>query len=118
MRIVGSAGEGEGTNFLTDENRKTLVNAYKDSFKKTQLIIMCRTDEEKKNVFWDFDGKNVGWRLDCLGDVGFEFSETFSHMFDYYPQAINRGMQDVWKKEPAVGGVLGYEALGTKRLGY
>lgn len=102
VRIVGSAGEGGGTNFLTDENRKTLVNAYKDTFKKTQLIIMCRTDEEKKNVFRDFDGKNVGWRLDCLGDVGFEFSKTYSHMFDYYPQAINRGMQDVWKEEPVV----------------
>jgi hypothetical protein len=102
VRIVGSAGEGGGTNLLTDENRKTLVNAYKDTFKKTQLIIMCRTDEKEKNVFWDFDGENVGWRLDCLGDM-FGFSNESNHMFDYYPQAINRGMmQNVWKKEPVV----------------
>jgi len=102
VRIVGSAGEGGGTNLLTDENRKTLVNAYKDTFKKTQLVIMCRTDEKEKNVFWDFDGQNVGWRLDCLGDM-FGFSNEFNHMFDYYPQAINRGMmQNVWQKEPIV----------------
>lgn len=102
VRIVGSAGEGGGTDLLTDENRKTLVNAYKDTFKKTQLIIMCRTDERAKNVFWDFDGANVGWRLDCLGDM-FGFSNEFNHMFDYYPQAINRGMmQNVWEKEPVV----------------
>ena len=102
VRIVGSAGEGGGTDMLTDENRKILVNAYKDTFKRTQLIIMCRTDPKEKNVFWDFNGKDVGWRLDCLGDM-FGFSEEFNHMFDYYPQAINRGMmQDVWKKEPIV----------------
>jgi len=102
VRIVGSAGEGGGTSSLTDENRRTLVNSYKDSFKKTQLIIMCRTDEKEKNVFTDFNGENVGWRLDCLGDM-FGFSNESNHMFDYYPQAINRGMmQNVWEKEPIV----------------
>lgn len=42
----------------------------------------------------------VGWRVDCLGDLG-GFSSTWCHMYDYYPQAIiNFGVKDVWKKAP------------------
>ncbi len=42
----------------------------------------------------------MGWRVDCLGDMG-GFSPTWSHMLDYYPQnIIYFGMQDAWKKAP------------------
>ena len=44
--------------------------------------------------------RDVGWRVDCLGDLG-GFSPTWCHMCDYYPQAIiNFGMNDAWKKAP------------------
>ena len=102
VSIVGSAGEGMGTNLLKQETREKLVKAYKESFKKTQLIILCRTDKRKQNVYWDFDNKNVGWRLDCLGDLRNGTNSNWNHMWDYYPQAINQGMQNVWRKEPIV----------------
>jgi hypothetical protein len=45
--------------------------------------------------------RNVGWRVDCLGDMGGFSNPNWSHMQDYYPQAIiNFGMGDAWKKAP------------------
>ncbi len=38
----------------------------------------------------------VGWRQDCLGDLGFWADEQngWTHMYDYYPQTIaNYNMQ-------------------------
>jgi len=59
---------------------------------------MLLTDE-KTNPYGLSKG-NVGWRVDCLGDMG-GFSKTWNHMHDYYPQAIiNFGMQDAWKTAP------------------
>jgi hypothetical protein len=42
----------------------------------------------------------VGWRVDCLGDLG-GFSKSWSHMNDFYPQELIRtGMQDAWRRAP------------------
>ncbi len=44
--------------------------------------------------------RNVGWRADCLGDLG-GFTPYWSHMHDFYPQAIvKNGLADAWKKAP------------------
>jgi hypothetical protein len=41
--------------------------------------------------------RGVGWRADCLGDMG-GFSKTWNHMEHYYKQQIAKtGAQDVWK---------------------
>lgn len=97
LSIVGFWGEGAGSNMLTRETRESLVNAYTDNFKKTPLLMLLT--DEKTNKY-GLSQANVGWRVDCLGDMG-GFGPNFSHMLDYYPQhIINDGMQDAWKKAP------------------
>jgi hypothetical protein len=55
---------------------------------------------DKKTNSYGLSKADLGWRVDCLGDMG-GFTPTWSHMNDYYPQAIiNFGMKDAWKKAP------------------
>ena len=97
LSIVGAWGEGAGSARLTQKTREALVDSYLEAFGKTHLIMLLT--DEKTNRYglskWD-----VGWRVDCLGDMG-GFSSTWCHMYDYYPQSIiNFGMKDAWKKAP------------------
>jgi hypothetical protein len=97
VSIVGAWGEGAGSDLLRQQTRQALVDAYTDSFKKTHLVMLLT---DKKTNMYGISKANVGWRVDCLGDMG-GFSPTWSHMNDYYPQAIiNFGMRDAWKKAP------------------
>ena len=97
VSIVGAWGEGAGSELLRQKTMQALVNAYTDSFKKTHLVMLLT--DEKTNKY-GLSIADVGWRVDCLGDMG-GFSPTWSHMNDYYPQAIiNFGMRDAWKKAP------------------
>jgi hypothetical protein len=100
LSIVGYWGEGRGSEILTDETRKALVNAYTDNFRKTPLIMLLT--DEKTNKY-GLSQADVGWRVDCIGDLGFwaEDQAGWTHMYDYYPQSIiNFGMKDAWKKAP------------------
>lgn len=97
LSIVGFWGEGSGSELLSDNTRKKLVNAYTDNFKKTPLLMLLT--DEKTNKY-GLSQADVGWRVDCLGDMG-GFNPNWSHMMDYYPQGIiNFGMEDAWKKAP------------------
>lgn len=97
VSIVGAWGEGAGSELLRQKTRESLINAYTDTFKKTHLVMLLT--DEKTNKYGLSRG-DLGWRVDCLGDIG-GFSKTWSHMNDYYPQAIiNFGMKDAWKKSP------------------
>jgi len=97
LAIVGAWGEGAGANLLKDEIRKKLVNAYTDNFKKTPLLALLT--DEKTNMY-ALSQANVGWRVDCLGDMG-GFRPNYSHMEDVYPQRINNfGVKDAWEKAP------------------
>jgi len=97
LAIVGAWGEGEGAERLTRKTREALVDAYLESFDKTPLVMLL-TDEQTNQ--YGISKKPVGWRVDCLGDMG-GFSPTWNHMLDYYPQGIiNFGMQEAWKKAP------------------
>ncbi|MHC4694616.1 MAG: DUF4832 domain-containing protein, partial [Planctomycetota bacterium] len=88
---------GAGSAKLTEKTRHALVDAYIDSFKKTHLVMLLT---DKKTNSYALSKAEVGWRVDCLGDMG-GFSPTWSHMNDYYPQAIiNFGVKDAWKKAP------------------
>ncbi len=61
--------------------------------------MMLLTDEKTNK--YGLSQANVGWRVDCLGDMGGFGNPNWSHMMDYYPQGIiNFGMQDAWKKAP------------------
>ena len=95
--IVGAWGEGAGSERLSQKTRRALVDSYLDAFEKTPLVMLL-TDEKTNR--YGISKRNVGWRVDCLGDMG-GFSPTWCHMCDYYPQAIiNFGMKDAWKKAP------------------
>lgn len=97
LSIVGFWGEGRGSEILLPRTREALINAYTDNFKKTPLIMLLT---DKKSNEYALTQANVGWRVDCLGDMG-GFSPTWSHMMDAYPESIiNFSMQNAWKKAP------------------
>jgi len=108
LAIVGAWGEGAGADQLIGHTREALVDAYLDSFKKTPLVMLLT--DEKTNKY-AIAKQPVGWRVDCLGDMG-GFSKAWNHMYDYYPEAmINFGMRDAWQKAPVsfeVCWVMGY----------
>lgn len=107
LGIVGSWGEGDGSELLKKETMEKLVKAYTDSFKNTPLLALLM--DEKTNKFISSQ-QQVGWRVDCLGDLGF-WGIEFSHMYDMYPQTIiEYGAQDDWKKSP-----VSLEICGTLR---
>ena len=108
LSIVGAWGEGAGAELLTQKTREALVDAYTDYFKKTPLIPLLM--DEKTNMYANSKA-DVGWRVDCIGDLGFWAKEQngWTHMYDFYPQEIIRcGVKDNWKKAP-----LSLEICGT-----
>jgi hypothetical protein len=116
LSIVGFWGEGRGSAILTENTRAALINAYTDNFKRTPLIMLL-TDEITNK--YGLSQANVGFRFDCVGDLGFwadmEWPDRpdrqvgWTHMQDYYPQGIiNFGMQDAWKTAP-----VSLEVCGT-----
>ena len=97
LSIVGAWGEGAGSAELTQKTREALVDSYLEAFEKTHLVMLL-TDQKTNG--YGLSKRDVGWRVDCLGDLG-GFSSTWCHMYDYYPQAIiNFGMKDAWKRAP------------------
>lgn len=98
LSIVGAWGEGAGSADLSKPVREALVDAYLESFPKTPLLMMLT--DEKTNKY-GMSKRNVGWRADCLGDMGGFGNGKWSHMQDAYPQGIvNYGLEDAWKKAP------------------
>lgn len=98
LSIVGAWGEGAGSAELSPKAREALVDAYLDSFVSTPLVMLLT--DEKTNQY-GISRKPVGWRVDCLGDMGGFGNGQWSHMLDYYPQAIvNFGMRDAWQRAP------------------
>ena len=116
--IVGFWGEGAGSELLSDSTRQRLVNAYLEAFHKTPLVMLL-TDERTNK--YGISRRNVGWRVDCLGDLGFWASEQggWTHMNDYYPESIvDFGMRDAWKKSPVALEICGTFPTWKNREGY
>ena len=124
VSFIGYYGEGAGMHLLRDSTRITLINAYLDNFKKTHLYFQPLNGDAPNPVKfvngtkiasnWP-DGRNngegdqmrnLGWRIDCLGDM--TFWDDFSHMKDIYPQdIIKSGMSNAWKKAPITMEICG-----------
>ena len=93
----GAWGEGAGSAVLTAKTREALVDAYLEAFDKTPLLMLLT---DAKTNGYGLSRKAVGWRVDCLGDMG-GFNPNWNHMCDYYPEGIvNFGMKDAWQKAP------------------
>jgi hypothetical protein len=108
LSIAGAWGEGAGSELLSREARQELVNAYTDSFRKTPLIALLM--DRETNIYAD-SRIPVGWRVDCIGDLGFWATDQngWTHMYDFYPrEIINCNVQDDWKKAP-----VSFEICGT-----
>lgn len=108
LSIVGAWGEGAGSELLSQTAREALVDAYTESFAKTPLIALLM--DEKTNKYAN-SRIHVGWRVDCIGDLGFWASEQngWTHMHDFYPrEIIGCDVQDSWIESP-----LSFEICGT-----
>ena len=108
ISIVGAWGEGAGSELLTQPTRENLINAYTELFKKTPLISLLM--DRKTNLYAN-SHIPVGWRVDCIGDLGFWATEQngWTHMYDFYPrEIINCNVQDAWKNSP-----VSFEICGT-----
>ncbi|MEX2231371.1 MAG: DUF4832 domain-containing protein [Cyclobacteriaceae bacterium] len=110
LSFIGAWGEGGGSEFLSQNTMEALVDAYTDNFKKTPLIALLM--DEKTNKYAHAKGNgNVGWRVDCIGDLGFWAKDQngWTHMYDFYPQAIiEYGTKDAWQTAP-----ISLEICGT-----
>ncbi len=119
ISILAAWGEGAGTELLTDATRRALLDSYLDSFHKTPLVTQLGDEKtvaytlsrarggagdslvaEQRAASLGLERPRVGWRADCLGDLG-EFSKTQNLMTDYYPEdIIQLGLAGVWKTAP------------------
>jgi len=118
LSIIGAWGEGEYTHLLSENTMKGLVDAYIESFPRTPLIMQLSDYHSNQ---YGLSKAKVGWRVDCLGDLGFwaEEQDGFNHMYDKYPMdIINYGMQDAWKKAPVSLEVCGTIKGWKEKQGY
>lgn len=101
MAIVGAWGEGGGTEFMEYSAMETIIRAYVDGFRHTPLQSLLH-DPRSLKCIRDCRAK-VGFRVDCLGDMGGFHGERWSHMLDFYPENIeNFEMGDAWRDAPVV----------------
>ena len=108
VSIVGWAGEGGGTEMLTEETMQKLLDPYIEAFTKTPLTVLLHGKKANEYIT---SKATVGWRQDCLGDLGFwaEEQNGWTHMYDYYPQTIIKyEMKDAWEDAPVT-----FEVCGT-----
>jgi hypothetical protein len=126
VSFIGFWGEGDGTHLLSEHTKQALVNVYLDNFKKTPLIFQPLNGDAPRpelivrgtNVAASWpDGSNngtgtqmrhLGWRVDCLGDMGLNPDWGSAHMLDIYPQDIVKsGMAEAWKRAPVTMEICG-----------
>jgi hypothetical protein len=80
----------------TLETQKKIVDAYLAAFTKTPLLMLIGGGPMLEYAV----DKGVGWRADCLGDMG-GFSKTWCHMRMAYPQRLPEAdALDAWKTAP------------------
>jgi len=107
ISILAAWGEGAGSELLTEPTRRGLLDSYLDSFYSTPLVTQLTdkataayTLSRARGDKGDKATPRIGWRADCLGDMG-GFSPTVNLMTDTYPEAIaNLGLGDLWQRAP------------------
>ena len=109
ISFLAAWGEGAGSELLTEPTRKALVSSYMDSFHKTPLVTQLgdqATIAATLAAARDGGARDnaaapvVGWRADCLGDMG-GFDPNRNHMEDIYPEAVESlHLDEQWKTAP------------------
>lgn len=101
MALCGAWGEGAGSEFVEEKKLDRIIRAYVNGFRKTPL--QCLLHDAVSVAAIKKYRKNVGFRVDCLGDMGGFHGKEWSHMQDYYPMNIeNFDMHDAWEKGPVL----------------
>ena len=101
MALCGAWGEGGGSEFVEEKKLDEIIRAYCEGFNKTPLQCLLH-DSVSVGAILKYR-KNVGFRVDCLGDMGGFHGKKWSHMQDYYPMNIeNFHMHDAWEKGPVL----------------
>ena len=78
------------------EVRHAIVDAWSAAFPKSSKVVLIGSKEAMARTVPD----GLGWRADCLGDMG-GFSKTWNHMEDFYLQQLETtGAQEAWRKAP------------------
>lgn len=101
MALCGAWGEGAGSEFVEEKKLDGIIRAYCEGFARTPLQCLLH-DQVSVAAILKYR-KNIGFRVDCLGDMGGFHGKRWSHMQDYYPMNIeNFHMHDAWEKGPVV----------------
>lgn len=101
MAIVGAWGEGGGTELMNAEGMDSIISAYIDGFVVTPLHALLHDPVSLAAI--KKHRANIGFRVDCLGDMGGFHGQEWSHMLDFYPESIqNFDMADAWQAKPVV----------------
>lgn len=101
MALVGAWGEGGGTEFVAEDKIELIIDAYLSNFKQTPIQSLLHDPMSSRII--KSRKVPVGFRVDCLGDLGGFHGNEWSHMLDFYPQNIqNFEMGDAWKKAPVL----------------
>ena len=114
---VGLWGEwhmsGTDVDMPSPETCQAIIDVYHKAFPTTPKVMLINYEP---GVTYSV-GKGSGWRADCLGDLGF-WGDTWNHMRDSYPQAIEKsGATDAWKAGPVVFESC-YDMLGWVQNAY
>lgn len=112
IALVGAWGEGGGTEFLQEDKLHLIADAYLQGYTRTPL--QCLLHDPRSVGYIRSSGRPVGFRVDCLGDMGGFHGKRWSHMLDFYPQNIqNFGMDRAWERAPVI-----FEACWTMQDWY
>ena len=109
ISILAAWGEGAGSGLLSESTRKALVDSYIKNFHKTPLVSQLGDAATVADTLagarnggsaGDPTAPVVGWRADCLGDMG-GFDPKRNHMIDIYPEAIETlHLGEQWRTAP------------------
>jgi len=77
VSYCGPWGEQQGSENISMENRKLLIEAYTDNFVKTPLILLCGDNDAA--AYAVERSPYVGYRGDSFGDMGYA-SKNWTHM--------------------------------------
>lgn len=75
---------------------QAVINAWCTAFPRTAKVVLIGSEEGMRRTVRD----RLGWRADCLGDLG-GFSRTWNHMEHFYLQQLAKtGAGEAWKTGP------------------